>query len=41
MFGSGEPHPALEQLEDLDPDNLTPRQALEQLYALKQTLAEN
>ena len=30
-----EPHPALEQLAVLDPDSLTPREALEALYALK------
>ena len=30
-----EPHPALDALRDLDPDTLTPRQALEKLYKLK------
>jgi DNA mismatch repair protein MutS len=30
-----EPHPVLEQLADIDPDSLTPRQALDALYALK------
>ncbi len=30
-----EPHPALEHLAGLDPDTLTPRAALEALYALK------
>jgi DNA mismatch repair protein MutS len=30
-----EPHPALEALADLDPDALTPREALDRLYALK------
>ena len=30
-----EPHPALEQLAAIDPDSLTPRAALEALYALK------
>ena len=30
-----EPHPVLDQLEALDPDSLTPREALEALYALK------
>mgnify|MGYP000990266992 CR=1 FL=1 len=30
-----EPHPALEQLASIDPDSLTPRQALDALYALK------
>ena len=28
--------PALEYLQSIDVDNLTPRQALEQLYALKE-----
>ena len=32
------PSPALEALRQLDVDNLTPRQALEQLYALKEQL---
>lgn len=31
------PHPVLDMLADIDPDSLSPRQALEQLYALKQT----
>jgi len=30
-----EPHPALAQLADIDPDSLTPREALDALYALK------
>ncbi|KXB29394.1 DNA mismatch repair protein MutS [Dechloromonas denitrificans] len=30
-----EPHPALDQLAALDPDSLTPREALDALYALK------
>jgi len=30
-----EPHPAIEQLAGLDPDSLTPRKALDALYALK------
>ncbi|MBU1235245.1 MAG: DNA mismatch repair protein MutS [Gammaproteobacteria bacterium] len=30
-----EPHPALEALESIDPDELTPRDALEKLYELK------
>ncbi|MFD1218051.1 DNA mismatch repair protein MutS [Microbulbifer celer] len=37
LFGSA-PHPAVEALEELDPDGLTPRQALEQLYALRKLL---
>ena len=31
-------HPALSALSDIDPDNLTPRDALEQLYALRRLL---
>ena len=30
-----EPHPALDQLAGIDPDSLTPREALDALYALK------
>ena len=30
-----EPHPALSQLAAIDPDSLTPREALDALYALK------
>jgi DNA mismatch repair protein MutS len=30
-----EPHPAIAALQTLDPDSLSPREALEQLYALK------
>ncbi len=30
-----EPHPAIEHLAGIDPDNLTPREALDALYALK------
>jgi len=30
-----EPHPAVDALADLDPDALTPREALDKLYALK------
>ena len=33
---ASEPHPALDALLELDPDALTPREALERLYALKQ-----
>jgi DNA mismatch repair protein MutS len=32
------PSPALDLLRSIDVDNLTPRQALEQLYALKEQL---
>jgi len=39
MFGATAPHPAVDALDELEPDNLTPRQALEQLYRLK-ALAE-
>jgi DNA mismatch repair protein MutS len=31
------PHPALEMLDDIDPNTLTPRQALDILFELKQT----
>ncbi|QRJ65729.1 DNA mismatch repair protein MutS [Azospira restricta] len=34
-----ETHPALAALADIDPDSLTPRQALDALYALKSQLA--
>ncbi|MCX7168886.1 MAG: DNA mismatch repair protein MutS, partial [Proteobacteria bacterium] len=34
-----EPHPALEVLRDLDPDSLSPREALEKLYQLKRLSA--
>ncbi|MGL6162431.1 DNA mismatch repair protein MutS [Microbulbifer sp.] len=37
LFGAP-PHPAVEALEELDPDDLTPRQALEKLYALRKLL---
>ena len=33
-----ETHPALAALADIDPDSLTPRQALDALYALKSQL---
>jgi len=32
------PHPALDILQDTDPDNLTPKQAQELIYKLKETL---
>jgi len=32
------PHPVLERLRDTDPDRLTPRQALDLLYELKETI---
>ncbi|MCX2834636.1 DNA mismatch repair protein MutS [Microbulbifer thermotolerans] len=37
LFGAPS-HPAVEALEELDPDNLTPRQALEKLYELQKLL---
>lgn len=38
MFSTPPPHPAVKQLEALDVDSLSPRQALEQLYELKAIL---
>jgi len=38
LFAPPAPHPALSALERLDPDELTPRAALEALYRLKQML---
>ncbi|WP_432471932.1 DNA mismatch repair protein MutS [Amphritea sp. HPY] len=35
LFFAPKPHPALKQLQELDPDSLTPRQALDLLYLLK------
>ncbi len=35
------PHPAVETLEAIDPDSLTPREALEKLYLLKQQLRQD
>ncbi len=35
-----EPHPALDALRQIDPDRLSPREALERLYALKGLAAE-
>jgi DNA mismatch repair protein MutS len=40
MFGSSAPHPVIEALDDIQPDDLTPRQALEQLYQLKKLLQQ-
>jgi DNA mismatch repair protein MutS len=38
---SSEPDsPVLQHLAEIDPDDLTPRQALETLYSLKQQLDE-
>ncbi|WP_062264703.1 DNA mismatch repair protein MutS [Endozoicomonas arenosclerae] len=41
MFAATEPHPAVDAIKDLDPDNLSPRQALELLYDLKTMTAKN
>lgn len=38
LFSSRECHPAVVMLEALDPDNLSPRQALDTLYRLKKML---
>jgi DNA mismatch repair protein MutS len=38
LFSSPENHPALDALEEINPDNLSPRQALDALYHLKQLL---
>jgi DNA mismatch repair protein MutS len=35
LFGPSEPHPVIDLLEELDVDELTPRQALDKLYELK------
>ena len=34
------PDPVIAALDDIDPDSLTPREALERLYALKRLAAE-
>ncbi|MGE5467318.1 MAG: DNA mismatch repair protein MutS [Ignavibacteria bacterium] len=34
------PHPAVDALRDIDPDSLSPREALERLYALKKMAAD-
>lgn len=38
LFAITEPHPAVELIEKLSPDELSPREALDYLYKLKQTL---
>ena len=38
LFAINEPHPAMELIEQLSPDELSPREALDFLYTLKQTL---
>ena len=35
LFASAEPHPAVELIESTDPDNISPRQAMELLYTLR------
>jgi DNA mismatch repair protein MutS len=41
LNGEPEPHPLVEMLEEIDPDGLTPRQAHELLYTLKENLRED
>jgi len=38
LFAEPVPHPVLTQLAGVDPDDLTPRQALDLLFALKRQL---
>jgi DNA mismatch repair protein MutS len=38
LFSTAPPHPVVEQLQSLNVDDLSPRQALEKLYALKAQL---
>ncbi|WP_426417370.1 DNA mismatch repair protein MutS [Aestuariirhabdus sp. LZHN29] len=38
LFATPMPHPVVDELQQLDPDNLTPRQALELLYELRSRL---
>jgi len=38
LFDANQPHPAVEELKNLSPDNLTPLQALQTLYELKKLL---
>jgi DNA mismatch repair protein MutS len=40
LFTSRECHPAVVLLEEIDPDNLSPRQALDELYRLKKMLKD-
>jgi DNA mismatch repair protein MutS len=37
-FASDEPHPVMTALAELDPDSLSPREALEKIYALRKLL---
>jgi DNA mismatch repair protein MutS len=41
LFAPPAPHPAINKLEELDLDGLSPRQALEKLYELKASLDPN
>ncbi|WP_257253786.1 MULTISPECIES: DNA mismatch repair protein MutS [unclassified Endozoicomonas] len=41
MFTASQPHPAVEALKELNPDNLSPRQALGLLYDLKSLTSKN
>jgi DNA mismatch repair protein MutS len=41
LFSGPQPHPVVEALEELDVDDLSPRQALELLYALKSRVTGN
>jgi len=41
LFVSKDCHPAVCLLEDINPDNLSPRQALETLYRLKEMIEDN
>ncbi|HAN29843.1 MAG TPA: DNA mismatch repair protein MutS, partial [Haliea salexigens] len=38
LFANAEPHPALTRLEAVDPDALSPREALQLIYELRGTL---
>ena len=38
LFAAADPHPIIDELEALDIDNLSPREALERLYELKSKL---
>ena len=41
LNGEPEPHPVVEMIEEIDPDALTPRQAHELLYTLREKLRED
>ncbi|UTW02913.1 DNA mismatch repair protein MutS [Amphritea atlantica] len=41
LFVAPRPHPALVQLQALEPDNLSPREALELIYSLKKAAERN